>query len=138
MKKVLASILAVFYLSTSMGATVHFHYCMGRLVSWGLTENSGKTCDFCGMQKMGSPGECMVGMKNCCHEESKQIRSNKDQKAAQESYFITKVTSAGAYLPARVWENEIILSTVLSQPLPHGPPLVTSLPAFLRNCNFRI
>ena len=77
-------------------------------------------------------------MKNCCHEESKQIRSNKDQKAAQESYLITKVTSAGAYLPARVRENEIILSTVLSQPLPHGPPLVTSLPAFLRNCNFRI
>ena len=80
----------------------------------------------------------MLGMKNCCHEECKHIKNNKDQKTAQESYQVTKVTPTLAYVPARIWENEVIVSPVLLQPVPHGPPLVTSLPAFLRNRNFRI
>jgi hypothetical protein len=138
MKKLLASILAVVYLSTSMGATVHFHYCMGRLVSWGLVEHSGKTCDFCGMQKIGPSGECMLGMKNCCHEENKQLRNNKDQKTVQESYHVTKVSAPLADRPGLVWEDVIVVSSVLSQPVSHGPPFANSLPVFLRNRNFRI
>ncbi len=90
MKKVLVSILAIIYLSTSMGATVHLHYCMGRLVSWGLADRSGENCDFCGMQKMGPSGQCGVGMKDCCHEESRQIRNDKDQKTGQEFCQVMK------------------------------------------------
>src|SRR5579872_2413261 len=106
MKKVLVSILAIVYLATSMGATVHLHYCMGRLVSWGLADRSGKSCDFCGMQKMGpSSRACVVGMKNCCHEESKQIRNDKDQKTGQDFSQVMKAAPAVAHLPQPVWTD---------------------------------
>ncbi|HWB93409.1 MAG TPA: hypothetical protein VG605_16220 [Puia sp.] len=138
MKKILAAILAIVYLSTSLGATIHLHYCMGRLVSWGLMEHAGKSCDFCGMRKMRASGECMAGMKNCCHEESKQIKIGKDQKTAQEFSLMVKTVPAVADLPRPVWMSPVLLSPVFSQPVSHGPPLVNAMPVFLRNCNFRI
>ncbi|MBK6990321.1 MAG: hypothetical protein IPH34_00115 [Chitinophagaceae bacterium] len=36
MKKFITAILAVLYISTSTGAMVHMHYCMGQLADWGL------------------------------------------------------------------------------------------------------
>jgi hypothetical protein len=138
MKKVLVSILAIVYLSTSMGATIHMHYCMGRLVSWGLAEHAGVSCDFCGMQKMGSSGECVMGMKHCCHEESRQIRNDKDQKTGQEFFHIVQPSPALADMPQPVWVDAMVLSPVLSRPVSHGPPLAASVPVFLRNCSFRI
>jgi hypothetical protein len=138
MKKVLVSILAIIYLATSIGATVHLHYCMGRLISWGLADRSEKSCVLCGMQKMGPSGECVVGMKNCCHEESRQIKNDKDQKTGQEVFQVMKVVPLVADLPQWFWTDAIVLSPVLSQPVSHGPPLVVPVPVFLRNCNFRI
>ena len=49
MKKVLAIILAFVYLTSSMGATVHLHYCMGKLASWSLIDHESKNCAECGM-----------------------------------------------------------------------------------------
>jgi len=138
MKKVLVSILAIIYLSTSMGATVHLHYCMGRLVSWGLADRSGNSCDFCGMRKMDASGACIVGMKNCCHEESKQIRNDKDQKTGQAFFRVMKLMPVVADLALPAWVDPIVPSPVLSRPVPHGPPSVAPIPVFLRNCNFRI
>jgi hypothetical protein len=139
MKKVFAAILAIVYLSTSMGATVHLHYCMGRLMSWGLTEHAGKSCDFCGMKKDRASGECMVGMKNCCHEESRQIKNDKNQKTTQEFFNLVNAAPAVAHLPQPVWMSAQVPSPVLSQPVSHGPPLAAaSVPVFLRNRTFRI
>ncbi len=45
MKKVLTTILAFVYLSTSMGATIHLHYCMGKLASWSLIDHESKNCN---------------------------------------------------------------------------------------------
>ena len=139
MKKVIASILAVLYLSTSMGATVHFHYCMGELVSWGLIDHTGgKNCDFCGMTKVGASGECMVGMNNCCHEEHKQIKNDKDQKLGQEVPSSLKAGLLNTDLPQAAWAIVFPVSPVISHPVAHGPPLQGTVPLFLRNCNFRI
>ena len=139
MKRIVASILAVLYLSTSMGATVHFHYCMGQLVGWGLIDHAGgKNCDFCGMPKMSVSVECMVGMKNCCHEEHKQIKNDKDQKLGQEALRILKAGSLTADLSRGAWAVVFPVSPSISQPVAHGPPLACAVPLFLRNCNFRI
>lgn len=138
MKKVLLSILAIVYLSTSMGATVHLHYCMGRLVSWGLTEHSGESCGFCGMEKMPVSGESSVGTKSCCHEESMQIRNDKDQKSAQEVIQVITAAPSVAELPQPQWLDAVIFSAVKAQPVSHGPPLTAWVPVYLRNCNFRI
>ncbi|MBS1603351.1 MAG: hypothetical protein JST42_11830 [Bacteroidetes bacterium] len=138
MKKVFVSILAIVYLSTSMGATVRLHYCMGRLVSWGLTDHSGNSCSFCGMQKMHSSGEGVQAMKSCCHDESMQFRNDKDQKSAQEMLRVMKAAPAVSELPQPEWVDAAIFSPVRDLPVSNGPPLKASVPVYLRNRNFRI
>jgi hypothetical protein len=138
MKKVLATILAVIYLSTSMGATVHLHYCMNKLVAWGLLDHSGKDCSFCGMQNRRSAKGCTVAKKDCCRDEHRQIRTDKDQKPGQSFTEFAKIIPSAAILSYSAWTDPFVAAPVLTLPVVKGPPLNTDTPVFLRNCNFRI
>ena len=138
MKKVLATILAIFYLSTSMGATIHFHYCMGRLVTWGLHDQDGKACAFCGMPEKIVDGQCAIGSNGCCHDEHKQIRNDRDQKPPQTYSNLVIVTPAMAP-PAAAWIDPFFEAPALRQSLANGPPYSGKIvPAFLLHRNFRI
>lgn len=58
MKRAFATILAVFYLASSIGATVNLHYCMGEFVSFSLFgEQTGK-CGKCGMETHSEDNGC--------------------------------------------------------------------------------
>ncbi len=59
-KKVWAFILAVFYISSIIGATVHQHYCMGELVGTSLFDLKDDECGKCGMIKHPPAS------KDCC------------------------------------------------------------------------
>ncbi len=75
MRKILFSILAVLYFGLSTGATIHMHYCMGKLVESALWHNSSKVgdkCSNCGMSNKKS---------KCCKDEHKHLQIEKDQKA---------------------------------------------------------
>src|SRR5450755_4151392 len=88
MKKVLATILVFIYLSTSMGATIHLHYCMGKLASWGLIDHESKNCAACGMvKKTSTSSQCMSAKMDCCKDEHKQIKTDKDQKLFPSEFF---------------------------------------------------
>jgi hypothetical protein len=137
MKKVVVVILAVLYLSTSMGATVHFHYCMGRLVAWGLADKESKDCISCGMAKDAVMPGCSVGLKNCCHDEHKHIQSDQAQKPAQ-TWVEGSLAAVFAALPFPGWNMPVVVAPALAQPVANGPPLKEQVPIFLRNCNFRI
>jgi len=137
MKKVLATILAIIYLSTSMGATIHLHYCMGKLVAWGLLDHSAKNCTSCGMQNMPAEGS-KVCKKDCCRDEHRQIKTDKDQKLDQSSLEFAKIIPSVAILSFNTWTDPFIASPVRTLPPVKGPPLITGIPVFLRNCNFRI
>ncbi len=139
MKKIIASILAVLYLSTSMGATVHLHYCMNKLTGWSLLEHDSKDCRTCGMPKLRSGAEvgCIVKMTGCCHDEHKHFKSEKDQKASQLFFVFVKLTPAVASL-SYIGQGPIIHTVSAEQPAINGPPLLTHIPLFLRNRNFRI
>jgi|SRR5882757_5941891 len=138
MKKFLATILAIVYLSTSMGTTVHLHYCMGKLVAWGLLDHTSKDCTFCGMQNKPAADECMVTNTGCCRDEQMQIKSSKDVKLSQNSLELAKITVTIADVPYSAWIDPFVISPVLVQSLANGPPLTGDVPVFLRNCNFRI
>jgi hypothetical protein len=138
MKKFFVSILAVLYLSTSVGATIHLHYCMGKLVSWGLVNHDTRNCEYCGMAKDHSSQDNHVSKKNCCNDEQKQIKANMDQKLAQaDLQFLSLFPDAMAVhflsLPAFHFS-----SITLAHPLTHAPPNTGSQPVFLLHCNFRI
>lgn len=137
MKRIIASILAVLYLSTSMGATVHLHYCMDRLVGWGLVDHESRDCVACGMAKDAPMSGCSVGMKNCCHDEHKHIQSDRAQKPAP-TWAEWNLGPALIALPVAGWNELLVVAPAITHPVANGPPLLRQVPIFLRNCNFRI
>jgi len=40
LKKTITIFLALVYFGTSTGATIHMHYCMGKMTGWGLVANA--------------------------------------------------------------------------------------------------
>lgn len=130
MKRFIVTILAVFYLGVTSGATVYFHYCMGRLVETGLASKESQKCGKCGMDAESS--------KSCCKHESKQVKIDSAQKLVDYSLEFKSINShvdGKGYLAL----PEIYISTVTEeQPLVNAPPGTDSTPVFIRNCNFRI
>jgi hypothetical protein len=49
MKKFLFLILTLAYFTSTSGATIYFHQCMGKTIAWDLKANENNTCTKCGM-----------------------------------------------------------------------------------------
>jgi hypothetical protein len=135
MKKFIVSILAVLYMGTSIGATIHLHYCMGQLVDWGLCERGNSVCSKCGMEKT-NPGIDL----GCCKDEFKQIKNNKDQKLT-DNFTFTQINKAVKEIgPVCFPTYSVSLSETTRNEIPiaNGPPrsCITSLHKI--NCVFRI
>jgi hypothetical protein len=129
MKKLIVTILALVYLGTSTGATVSMHYCMGKLVKWTLGHSQQNKCDNCGMEKKNAKG--------CCKDEYKQLKAEKDQKAA-ESVQLMQLASIA--IPIFFVEIPSVGFTSLTEenPFSHAPPRSNEVAAYIRNCVFRI
>jgi hypothetical protein len=138
MRKILATILAFVYLSSSMGATVHLHYCMGKLASWGLIDHETMNCARCGMVKKTSSSQSMLAKMGCCRDEHKQIKTDKDQKLFPSEFFkYNNLTQAFAQNEAAV-QNIRAVSVSIEYSNTHAPPLVNNLPLFIVYGNFRL
>lgn len=130
LKKLVVLILSLIYLTSSVGATVHLHYCMDKLIGWSLSGTSEKKCDKCGMEKKDSKG--------CCKDENKQVKLQNDQKLA--TFYVANLTSP-AVIPEhnineyQFWQLSFVAA---SFPLSHSPPAQSLVSAYLRNCVFRI
>ncbi len=129
MKKFLISIFAVFYLGVASGATVHFHYCMGELLSWGLTKSEARQCSNCGMEKSDA--------KKCCKDEQKQLKVEKAQKAQNNFQFAKLVFPVFSPRPAEP-AAFVLPASYAAHPFGHAPPRSSKGPVFLQNRNFRI
>ena len=125
MKKIVVSILAVFYLSSTIGATVHLHYCMDRLINQSLFNSGGDQCGKCGMEKDG----------DCCKDEQKLVKNTTDQKIAESANQLIPVTTSGSFV--NVSEIVFACSFTGKHPVIHAPP-GSSNEIYLRNCIFRI
>ena len=138
MKKILATILAFIYLSTSMGATLHLHYCMGKLVSWGLLDQENKSCTFCGMPKKATGNHCVKAQKGCCKDEHKQIKTDKDQKVVQSEFQLLKLFPVACAVSHQVLQDFHVSSFTTGYPTANAPPGTGKAPVFLLHRNFRI
>jgi hypothetical protein len=138
MKKVLATILAFVYLSSSMGATIHLHYCMGKLASWGLINHESKNCERCGMVKKTAASQSMSAKMDCCRDEHKQIKTDKDQKLFPSEFNkYNNLTQANALYESSL-ESIKVFSFPIEYPNINAPPLFDKLPLFIVLRNFRI
>ncbi len=136
MKRFIAVILAIIYMSTAMGATVHLHYCMGKLTEWRLGDSKDDLCDSCGMKK-AKAGE-QLSKKNCCKDEFKELKLKKDQRVPENSQPVAFAPLAAT--PVAVYTLPVVPVTSLAVvfPVAKAPPGITGAPVFLLNCNFRI
>ena len=140
MKKFVTATLAVFYMSASTGATLHLHFCMDKLVAWGFgKEKANKdSCPYCGMVKTSADKHCGKQSKDCCKDEQKQVKIEKDQKTAEAGLNFVKPILQSADNSTFDLPTIAISSPVEDYPTSHAPPRMGNCSLFLRNCVFRI
>jgi hypothetical protein len=131
MKKVLVIILSFFYLTSSIGATIHLHYCMDRLAEWSFWHNNDKQCGKCGMEKSQEKNS------GCCKDEHKQFKLESDH-TFSAAYMLSDLVSIA--VPTPLFELfDIKLPTVTEKnPLSHAPPRSRGIAVYIQNCVFRI
>ena len=127
MKKFIVTILALVYLVSSAGATIHLHYCMDKLVNWSLSERPGNLCETCGMEADG----------NCCKDEHHFIKINTDQKTAQFDIPLFQITAIATPAYFIITTSELYFSQKAKHPASHIPPN-GGVDILIRNCVFRI
>lgn len=132
MKKFLVLILSILYLGTSSGATLHMHYCMGKLVELGLWQKEDGKCGKCGMNKSAKAD------KNCCKDQKQKVKGEKDQKLVSVS--VNQILLSGEAVPASyaVLPDVYVTSPVLENPQGNAPPRSRKVDYYILNCIFRI
>lgn len=141
MKKFLLTILALVYLASSIGATVYRHYCMDKLVSWGVVgqeKEMQRDCSYCGMPRTGNAGHCSYQVRGCCHDEHQQVKIEKDQKIVEGSVKLVKPSSPIITHSQAGFSSVIVQTPVIAYPVTHAPPQTGKVALFIRNCVFRI
>lgn len=128
MKKLLVILLLIVYGTASFGATVHIHYCCGKLKKVDFTPPKENSC------KSGKAH--MMGSKPCCDNKQVELKIKSEQDAS-------KVFHASFYVDAiqAVHRNYFVLAPLQNKnllPEVFAPPPIASNPLFILNCVFRI
>lgn len=129
MKKFLLIILAIVYISSSTGASIHMHYCMGKLTDFGLTKNTSKICSKCGMEETGN---------GCCRHEVKFVKNDSDQKAAEPIFQFIQLISIVPHPFFKEAPSYNFPALTLVSPINHEPPRDSGIAFYIRNCVFLI
>ncbi len=132
MKKLAAAILAIIYISTSSGAAIHLHYCMGKLVKTELGDSKEDKCDNCGMKSTD------LENSGCCKDEYRQIKIENDQKITEPT--LQMIHSAAVEMPASFIEIFFydFSSCTEKNIFSHALLRSDSVAIYVRNCVFLI
>lgn len=132
MKRLLVLILALVYMGTTTGATMHMHFCMGQLAGWSLwSKDEGTTCGRCGMEKT-------TQSDGCCSDEAQWFKIKDDQKAAVVAYDFTPVPHAESILHVLAEHHMFFTERASLRPQSHAPPDLYSIAIYKRHRVFRI
>ena len=130
MKKFLVTILSILYLSTTFGATIHFHYCMDKLVYFGLESQRDVKCNSCGMEKADAD-------KGCCKDDYKQVRGADDQKISNATISLdTSYIAFIVHFFTGTFTDPVKEAEILH--FDESPPGKAGRAVYLRNCVFLI
>jgi hypothetical protein len=133
MKKLFIFILAIIYLSEASGMGLHLHYCMDKLISWGLTESQ-KRCSTCDHSISCSP---KVACQDCCKDELKTAKIDNANKA--ELVLLTRnFPSETVHLFSFLEVPCIVPYTTIRANRINAPPDTYKVPIFIFNSVFRI
>ena len=132
MKKAFTLILALLYISTTTGAAVHMHYCMGKMAGWGLMSKSPSTCSKCGMEKS-------VNKDNgCCKDEIKLIKNDSDQKSNPSGFQFISLISVSLPPAGADFAAPSLSSITEEKPVGHAPPRSQPVAVYILHRSFLI
>ncbi len=80
MKRIIVFVVLCIYGFASIGATVHYHYCMDEYVGWNIIEKDNKKCGKCGMKEDATK-------KGCCKDEHKEFKLKTDHQKSSAANF---------------------------------------------------
>ena len=127
MKKIVALILSVIYITASSGVVLNLHYCMGTLASVEVESLKSDNCSKCGMK---------ANHGHCCHSEVKILKLDSSHKQA---VIVASPDVPIALLPVNVSRVDAqIYSSKADEPVANGPPPLACNKIYLHNCVFRI
>ena len=132
MKKIIVAILALLYITTSTGAAIHMHYCMGQLADWGIGRSDSKTCGNCGMDKSNEKDN------GCCKDEHKQIKLKTDHQKVESTAIINMLFAPIITPPATSFNFQPFLQITESYPTCHAPPAIVNIKLHVLHCVFLI
>ena len=132
MKKIIVAILALLYITTSTGATIHMHYCMGKLADWGIGHNDSKTCGNCGMDKSEEKDN------GCCKVEQKQIKLKTDHQKVESTAGINMLFVPVITTPVPDFNFQSFLQITERYSTCHAPPEIGDIRLHVFHCIFLI
>lgn len=130
MKKGLAAISLLLYITATCGIVINSHYCMKKLVSVHLFEAKAKVCGLCGMDIHDNNG--------CCRDEVKVAKLVQDQVNTPVTvYEIASLKPLTAGIP------DFMVAALYNAGEQrhfhnHSPPLLSAQDTYLQNNVFRI
>jgi hypothetical protein len=132
MKRLLVTILSILYMASATGATVHIHYCMGKLMSAGFVSKDDDRCKRCGMKKA-------TQKKGCCKDEHKTYKTT-DHQLAKASFDFSHHQFSLIHIPDySVYCSHVFTAYTNKIVLAHAPPSYwRTYPIYLEVRNFRI
>ncbi|WP_345234903.1 HYC_CC_PP family protein [Olivibacter ginsenosidimutans] len=133
MKKAFALILTFLYLGIATGFSTYSHYCMDRYVETTFWQKDMGKCGICGMEKSNSK------KKNCCKEEHKQVKLEKNHQAAEWA-FQQFSPLATAILPTNyaLHPSKALINLTVSHPVNNAPPYSGYPSLYVRHCTYLI
>ncbi len=137
MKKIIVAIIAILYIFSAVGANVHIHYCMGKVIEKNVCQshsnnNKCNKCSKCGMSYSKSI------KKSCCKDEQKEIKISKDQN--NSTNFLISIQPSFQVICTTFSEFSIAEFTNISEkkPTANSPPKYSKTAVYIKNCTFLI
>ena len=117
---------------TTVGATVHLHFCMDRFVGWDFSNSEDAKCKKCGMKETST-------QKGCCKDELKQLKIDTDHQKSTVAAFVSLIQNPVINYSPFIYEIVLVDLNNKSDNLYFPPPL--NYPVQNRTvmyCTFRI
>jgi len=127
MKKFITFIVAILFLSTSSGASIRMHYCMGKLADWGFMYRDSKTCENCVMEESDTKDN------GCCKDENKFVKNISEQKITESVSINFTLTILDLPLSLFSLSDIFYISSSEEYPISHAPPRNCKTPVYLLN-----
>ena len=117
---------------TTVGATVHVHYCMDKVIGWDLSQKESRTCGKCGMKESATK-------KGCCKDEVKQLKIDNDYQKSIVS-FLPKILSVPAikFYPSLLEFNNVVFNNDVKTKYYSPPLLPFTQKRTILYCTYRI